>query len=92
MAKAVKKSSVKVAKKLPSPFFIYWDKSNYYLLIFGIVLLILGFYAMSIGPWDSTSSLVVSPIILFIAYVFIFPLAILFRKKSKSKDEINNSQ
>ncbi len=91
MAKVVKKSNVKVAKKLPSPFFIYWEKSNYFLLILGIILLIIGFFAMSIGSWDSTSSLVISPIILFIAYVLIFPIAILYRKKSKSEDEINNN-
>jgi membrane protein YdbS with pleckstrin-like domain len=92
MAKAVKKSTLKVAKKLPSPFFIYWEKSNYLLLILGIILLILGFYAMSIGSWDSTASLVISPIILFIAYVLIFPIAILYRKKPKSEDELNNTQ
>ncbi len=92
MAKSVKKASVKVIKKLQSPFFIYWEKSNYILLILGIFLLILGYYIMSIGSWDSTSSLVISPIILFIAYVLIFPIAILYRKKFKSEDELNNTQ
>jgi ATP/ADP translocase len=92
MAKVVKKSNIKVAKKLPSPFLIYWEKSNYLLLIIGLMLLILGFFAMSIGSWDSFSSLVISPIILFIAYVLIFPIAILYRKKSKSENEIKNSQ
>lgn len=92
MAKVVKKSKVKIAKKIPSPFLIYWEKSNYFLLIFGIILLIFGFYVMSIGSWDSTSSLVISPIILFIAYILIFPIAILYRKKSKSEDQINNTQ
>jgi len=92
MAKVVKKSNIKVAKKLPSPFLIYWEKSNYLLLIIGLMLLILGFFAMSIGSWDSFSSLVISPIILSIAYVLIFPIAILYRKKSKSENEIKNSQ
>lgn len=92
MAKVVKKSNLKVAKKLPSPFFIYWEKSNYLLLILGIILLILGFYAMSIGSWDSPASLVISPVILFIAYVLIFPIAIIYRKKPKSEDELNNTQ
>ncbi len=82
MAKVVKKRSVKSAKKtFESPFSIYWDKTNYILLFAGILIVIVGFYLMSTGSWDSTSSLVLSPIILFIGYVIIFPLSILFRKK-----------
>lgn len=82
MAKVVKKKSVKSSKKtFVSPFNIYWDKTNYILLFAGILFVIVGFYVMSIGEWDSTTSLVISPIILFIGYVIIFPLSILFRKK-----------
>lgn len=86
MAKAVKKRSVKTTKKtFVSPFNIYWDKTNYFLLFAGILFVIVGFYVMSIGNWDSTASLVISPIILFIGYVIIFPLSILFRKKETSE-------
>lgn len=82
MAKAVKKRSGKNTKKtFESPFNIYWEKINYFLLFAGILFIIVGFYVMSIGDWDSTASLVLSPIILFIGYVIIFPLSILFRKK-----------
>lgn len=86
MAKAVKKRSVKTTKKtFESPFSIYWDKTNYILLFAGILFVIVGFYVMSIGEWDSTASLVLSPIILFIGYVIIFPLSILFRKKDPAE-------
>ncbi len=86
MAKPAKKKFVKSAKKtLVSPFNIYWDKTNYILLFAGILFVIVGFYVMSIGNWDSTASLVVSPIILFIGYVIIFPVSILFRKKDSSE-------
>lgn len=82
MAKAVKRKSLKPAKKtFVSPFNIYWDKTNYILLFAGILFVIVGFYVMSIGEWDSATSLVISPIILFIGYVIIFPLSILFRNK-----------
>ena len=91
MAKAVKKRTVKTTKKtFVSPFSIYWDKTNYILLFAGILFVIVGFYVMSIGNWDSTASLVVSPIILFIGYVIIFPLSILFRKKG-SEDVVESS-
>jgi len=76
--KQLKKSSV-------SPFNIYWEKKNYYLLVLGLIVTIIGFYFMTIGPWNSFSSLVISPIILFIAYVIIFPLSIFLRKKSEKE-------
>lgn len=90
MTKVKKRASVKSAKKLPSPFSIYWEKNNYLLLIAGIVVAITGYYFMSIGPWNSNESLHYSPIILFIAYVIIFPLAIVYRRKKNQKTEVNN--
>lgn len=83
MATKIKKKTVKQTRKISvSPFNIYWDKKNYYLLALGLIVTIIGFYFMTIGPWDSFSSLVISPILLFIAYVIIFPLSIFLRKRS----------
>ncbi|MBK9098374.1 MAG: hypothetical protein IPM14_09725 [bacterium] len=83
MATKIRKKTVKQIKKASvSPFNIYWEKKNYYLLVLGLIVTIVGFYFMTIGPWDSFSSLVISPILLFIAYVIIFPLSIFLRKKS----------
>jgi len=82
MATKIKKRAIKQTKKTTvSPFNIYWEKKNYFLLGLGLLVTILGFYFMTLGPWDSFSSLVISPIILFIAYVIIFPLSIFLRKK-----------
>ena len=93
MAKKVTRKRIKQTKKAKvSPFNIYWEKKNYYLLIIGMVVIVVGFYFMTIGPWDSFSSLVISPILLFIGYVIIFPLSILLRNKSekeKSAEENN---
>ncbi|HEY4755945.1 MAG TPA: hypothetical protein VIH28_07830, partial [Ignavibacteriaceae bacterium] len=50
-------------------------------LFLGFGLLIVGYYVMSIGSWDSTESLIFSPIILVIAYILIFPLSIFSKKK-----------
>lgn len=86
MAQKIRKKSIKQAKKnTASPFNIYWEKKNYYLLGLGLLLTVVGFYFMAQGPWDSFSSLVISPIILFIAYVVIFPLSIFIRKKSEKE-------
>ncbi|MEO8399179.1 MAG: hypothetical protein ABI550_05100 [Ignavibacteriaceae bacterium] len=83
MSKTVKKKNVRQTKKVfLSPFKIYWNRKNYLLLFLGIILLIIGFYVMSLGNWDSTASLVFSPIILVIAYVLIFPASIFYEDKN----------
>ena len=88
MAKTVRKRNVKSSKKaFVSPFKIYWEKRNYFFFYLGFVLLIAGYYVMSIGKWDSTASLVFSPIILVIAYIFVFPAAIWFRSRKKEGQE-----
>lgn len=84
MAKTVKKKPLRSTKKaLASPFSIYWNKQNYLILITAGVLLIVGYFVMSIDPWNSTPAIVVSPILLLIVYIIIVPAAILFRKKDK---------
>jgi len=88
MAKKVQRKSIRKSKKVQaqlSPFKIYWEKQNYLFLFLGFVVIIIGFYLMTIGPWDSVPSLVISPILLFIGYVLIFPASILFRKGKKEE-------
>ncbi|MBK8945272.1 MAG: hypothetical protein IPM32_08370 [Ignavibacteriae bacterium] len=81
MANLKGKSKTEI-KKLNSPFKNYWNKTNFLIFSIGIVVLLIGFYLMSIGPWDNPVSLSISPIILLVAYIVIFPLSIL---KSKNK-------
>ena len=84
MATKIKKRTIKQTKKTSvPPFNIYWEKKNYYLLALGLLVTIIGFYFLTIGPWDSFSSLVISPILLFIAYIIIFPLSIFLRKRTE---------
>ena len=86
MATKIKKKTIKQTKKASvSPFNIYWEKKNYYLLALGLLVIVIGFYFMNIGPWNSFSSLVISPILLFIAYIIIFPLSIFLRKRAEKE-------
>ncbi len=86
MAKKVKKRKVKQTKKVRvSPFNIYWEKKNYHFLVLGIIVIIIGFYLLSVGAWNSFSSLVIAPILLVAGYVIIFPLSIFYRKKDKKE-------
>jgi membrane protein YdbS with pleckstrin-like domain len=88
MAKTVKKRVTKVAKRQHvSPFGIYWEKKNYAFFFGGLILVVIGFYFMSIGNWDSFESLVISPIILTVAYIFIFPLSIFYKTKETEVQE-----
>jgi hypothetical protein len=92
MAQKIRKRTIRQTKKISvSPFNIYWDKKNYYLLGLGLLLTVIGFYFMGQGSWNSFPSLVISPIILFIAYVIIFPLSIFFRKKSE-KEKVQENE
>ncbi len=82
MANQIRKKSTQ--KKIKSsPFNSYWKRENIYFIVLGIILLISGFFVMSIGKFDSFPSLTLSPIILLVAYIIIFPLAILYRKENK---------
>ncbi len=83
MAKAAAKRNLKKSKvSKVSPFNAYWEKTNYYILFAGIAVLILGYIFMSMGPWNSFTSLDISPILLVIGYLIILPLAILYKKRN----------
>ena len=86
MAQKIKRKQSAPQKRLISPFNIYWDKKNYFFLLLGFILLIIGYYVMSLGSWDSTQSLILSPIILVAAYILIFPLSIFSKKKKITAD------
>lgn len=87
MATKNKKKTIKsVTKSLPSPFNIYWEKNNYLLFGLGLLLIIIGFFFMGQGSWDSYSSMVISPILLFLGFVVVMPVSILYRKKSRTNN------
>lgn len=62
-----------------------YTKTNGILFGLAILALILGYFALSRGPWNSFMSLTLAPILLVIGYCVLFPLAILYRKKTKEK-------
>lgn len=79
MKKAAEQKSK--SKKNLIVFYDYWNLKNYFLLLVGIIVLILGYFLMSIDPWDNFLSLDVSPVVLLIAYLIIIPLAVLLNFK-----------
>ncbi|NQT25828.1 hypothetical protein HQ585_10760 [candidate division KSB1 bacterium] len=62
-----------------------FTKQNYIYFGAGILTLVVGYIALSIGPWDSFWSLTLAPILLVLAYCVIFPVSILYRKKKSAQ-------
>jgi len=58
-----------------------FTKTNYILFIAGLFVLLLGYILMGTGELNSVQSLTVAPILLLFAYLVIFPVSILYRKK-----------
>ncbi len=68
---------------------VHWSiplsRKNFIIFAAGLFLLMVGFYIMTIPPWDSAYALVISPLILILAYFVIFPIGILKRNSKKNK-------
>jgi hypothetical protein len=87
MAKAEVKSGKKkiVAEQLP------FTKTNYQILGAGLVVIVLGYFALSQSPWDGTMPLVVAPILLVLGYCVLIPFGILYRRKNDSATKTDPS-
>ncbi len=59
----------------------FWGVKNIIFLVVGIISLIIGFYLMSVPPWDSDAALNYSPLFLLAAYLIFFPVSILIKNK-----------
>ncbi len=81
-----KKTIKRKTSKAASIWSIPLNKSNFIIFGIGIIVLLVGFYIMTIPPWDSDFALVISPLILLIGYFIIFPLGILKNYKNQ-KDQ-----
>lgn len=86
MAKNVKSFE---KKKYTPKFQVNWTRTNWILFFVGVVVLALGFYLLSFSPFDNPISLTVSPIVLLIAYLIIFPLSILLNFNKKKNNDIS---
>jgi hypothetical protein len=73
------------AKRKMSSMALPFTKRNYQILGLGLVVIILGYVALSQSPWDGTMPLVVAPILLVLGYCVIIPLGILYREKSEAQ-------
>tara|TARA_Y100001970_G_C13481746_1_gene484701 strand:+ start:187 stop:402 length:216 start_codon:yes stop_codon:yes gene_type:complete len=54
---------------------------NYIILIIGLLLILTGYIMMGTGETESYQSVKLSPIILFLGYCIVIPIAIFYQKK-----------
>lgn len=80
MSKLKKVQKKKISKGI-SKWAIPLTRTNFYFFGLGLLILIVGFYIMTIPPWDSFFALVIAPLLLLLGYFIIFPLGILKKKQ-----------
>ncbi len=61
-----------------------FGNTNYILFGAGISLVILGYFFMSNGSVNSFQSLTLAPIMLFLGYIVVLPIALVYRDKEKN--------
>tara|TARA_B100000614_G_scaffold169324_1_gene150859 strand:- start:31 stop:300 length:270 start_codon:yes stop_codon:yes gene_type:complete len=64
-----------------------FNKTNYFLLFSGILFIILGYLIMAYGEVNSFQSLTLAPIILFIGYIILIPVALIYKGRIIKKDK-----
>ena len=69
-------------KDSPGELFQGWnfEKENYVFFIVGIISVILGYIIMATGETYSFQSLSLAPILLFVGYIILIPIALIYKK------------
>ena len=60
-----------------------FSKKNYFLGAIGLATIIFSYIVMASGTVNSFQSLTLAPIMLFIGYLIIIPIALIYRDKKK---------
>ncbi len=87
--KDVQKRSRKAALKVEG---LPFTSFNYQVFAAGILVIILGYFALAQPPANSFMSLTLAPILLVLGYCVIIPVAILYqKKKAEAPGEISKN-
>jgi len=77
----------KSAKEGPFPF----GRENYLILLAGVVVIIIGYIALSGDTVEGFMPLTLAPILLVIGYCVIIPVGIMYRKKTATPEGAEKS-
>jgi hypothetical protein len=75
-----KKESVKKGPRIQLPF----TRKNYYAFAAGLGLMAIGYVCLAQPPVDGFLSVTLAPILLVLAYIVVFPYAIMARDRTKN--------
>jgi hypothetical protein len=85
MAKIVKG---KQAKKEKRDDIFPLERINYYIIGAGVLLIVLGYIALSGNQVEGLMPLYVAPILLVVGYCIVIPIGIMYRKKERKEETI----
>lgn len=85
------KSSVKSKKLKKEVFHISFSKHNYYIVGFGILIIIIGYIFMSENSVNGFMPTVIAPVLLVLGYCVVIPIGILYKPKTESDVNENGS-
>jgi hypothetical protein len=86
-----KQTAPRVTRKTKKIEMLALEAVNYYIILAGVAVILLGYVALSMGPWDGFVPLVVAPILLVVGYVVVLPIGIVYRKKTRPASSDNDS-
>ncbi|MBI5019976.1 MAG: DUF3098 domain-containing protein [Ignavibacteriales bacterium] len=76
----------KLTKKLKQDEILPLERVNYIILGIGLLVIILGYIALSGNKVEGFSQLTLAPILLVLGYCVIIPVGIMYRKKEKKNE------
>ena len=79
MAKQTQKD--KQTKKTKRDESLSLESINYQIILAGVAIIVVGYFALSAQPWDNPIALNVAPILLVLGYCVVIPIGIIFRRK-----------
>jgi Protein of unknown function (DUF3098) len=82
----------KVIKKAKTNVIFPLEKENYIILGIGLIVIVLGYIALSGNKVEGFSQLTIAPILLVIGYCVIIPVGIMYRKKEKPAEEKKSAE
>ena len=84
---ANRRASTRGKRKIVKGKALPFTKKNYLLFFIGLVVIFIGYIALSRPPAINPWSLTVAPILLVLGYCIIVPIAIMLKSKGEDRDK-----
>lgn len=81
MAKQIQKEKTALKKKAKRIDILVLEPINYKIIGIGVLIILIGYLALSTSPWDNPIALNVAPILLVLGYCVVIPIGIIYKKK-----------